>query len=164
MSKWLKFWIFLFANKVELSRKFGLVYNSSNLPKGQAGKSIFFDPWTFKWKNSLSLFYLCLLIKFMFNHTQWIVSHTSRSFKVHPMAPHMKPVGKKTLVGSDAASSGPFIFSSLRRNAKETRKAKSKTKSLFFFLMTQKCLFGAQIRKGCFVQCINSTVFLGEAF
>lgn len=49
-----------------------------------------------------------------------------RSFKVQPLAPHMKPVGNKSLVTSEARSTGPFIFSSLRRNAKETKQAKCK--------------------------------------
>lgn len=51
-----------------------------------------------------------------------------RSFKVHPLASHLKPVGKKSLAASDMASTGPFIFSSLRRNAKDVKKTKSKTK------------------------------------
>ncbi|KAL9963219.1 hypothetical protein ACROYT_G032397 [Oculina patagonica] len=49
-----------------------------------------------------------------------------RSFKVHPLAPHLKPVGKKSLVTSDTET-GPFIFSSLRRNAKDVKKAKNIT-------------------------------------
>ena len=51
-----------------------------------------------------------------------------RSFKVQPLATHLKPVGKKSLTSSDAGSSGPFIFSSLRRNVKQTKAAKSKAK------------------------------------
>ena len=58
-----------------------------------------------------------------------------RSFKVHPLASHLKPVGKKSLAASDTPSTGPFIFSSLRRNAKEVKKTKSKTTKCFFFLL-----------------------------
>lgn len=47
---------------------------------------------------------------------------------MHPLASHLKPVGKKSLPASEAASTGPFIFSSLRQNAKEVKKTKSKTK------------------------------------
>lgn len=50
-----------------------------------------------------------------------------RSFKVQPLATHLKPVGKKSLTSSDAGSSGPFIFSSLRRNVKQTKAAKNVT-------------------------------------
>jgi len=50
-----------------------------------------------------------------------------RSFTVHPLAPHLKPVGKKSLVTSDAGSSGPFIFSSLRRTVKEEKKVRKIT-------------------------------------
>lgn len=46
-----------------------------------------------------------------------------RSFKVQPLAPHMRPVTKKSLSNPQDGSSSPFIFSSLKRNAKGTKQA-----------------------------------------
>ncbi|PFX14220.1 trafficking protein particle complex subunit 9-like [Stylophora pistillata] len=46
-----------------------------------------------------------------------------RSFKVNPLAPHMKPVGNNSAAASGPESAGPFIFSSLRGKVKQSKKS-----------------------------------------
>ena len=49
-----------------------------------------------------------------------------RSFQVQPLAPHMRPIRTRVLADEGKSSASPFIFSTLRRNAKEASKVKRK--------------------------------------
>ena len=71
----------------------------------------------------------------------FIVFFLFRSFQVHPLAPHMRPVRKRVLTDTGNSSGSPFIFSTLRQNRKEARKVKRKqwlrkTSVLFWYLAT----------------------------